>query len=114
MYGKDSHGFQVIEHHSDWSDKQAIETQYFPEVQRLITSHLDEVDEIKIFNWRVRGSSSSWSRSSITNSFLVKKKNRMYRDEGVQEVDLEDGSHYVLPASFVHIGRTIIPFPMLP
>ncbi|OIW25250.1 hypothetical protein CONLIGDRAFT_648290 [Coniochaeta ligniaria NRRL 30616] len=89
-YSLNSHGFQVIEHHSDiadWSDKQAIENQYLPQVQQLFTSHLDEVDEVKIFNWR-------------------KRKNRMYKDEGIQEVDLEDGSHYVLPAAFVHIDHS--------
>ena len=57
LYGIDSHGFQVLEHYSaikDWSDKQAVEEHYLPEVERLIANHLDGVDEVYIFNWRVR------------------------------------------------------------
>lgn len=56
LYGIDSHGFQILDHHSffaDWSNKNAIESQYLQEVKHLISNHLDEVDEVYIFDWRV-------------------------------------------------------------
>ena len=55
-YGIDSHGFQILDHHSsfaDWSNKYAIESQYLLEVKQIISNHLDEVDEVHIFGWRV-------------------------------------------------------------
>ncbi|KAK3985471.1 hypothetical protein QBC44DRAFT_353004 [Cladorrhinum sp. PSN332] len=90
IYALDSHGFQVIPHRSavrDWSDKQAIEHQYLPEIQELLSQHLEAVDEIYLFNWR-------------------KRKNKPYKDEGIEKINLEDGSHYVLPAEFVHIDHS--------
>ncbi|RKK89760.1 hypothetical protein BFJ68_g16635 [Fusarium oxysporum] len=56
LFGLDSHGFQILEHHSavkDWSDKQAIEKTYLFEAEQLIANYLDDVDEVYIFNWRV-------------------------------------------------------------
>ncbi|KAL8649498.1 MAG: hypothetical protein Q9226_005558 [Calogaya cf. arnoldii] len=90
LYGTDSHGFKVFEHRSavvNWTEKRAIEAQYIPEVKRLLADHMNEVDEVYVFNWR-------------------KRKNRPYQDVGIQEIDLEDGRQYVLPADFVHIDQS--------
>lgn len=56
LYGIDSHGFQIAHHRSaiqDWSNRQEIEDLYFLEMQQLIRSQLEDVDEVYIFNWRV-------------------------------------------------------------
>ncbi|KAF2649448.1 methyltransferase CmcJ [Lophiostoma macrostomum CBS 122681] len=90
LYDLDSHGFKVVEHRSavqDWSDKTTVSREYIKEVERVIKKHMSGVDEVHIFNWRTR-------------------KNKPYKTEGIKEVDLEDGSHYVLPATFVHIDQS--------
>jgi len=47
IFPKSAHGFDVVRHHSN---KQAIEDQYFTEVQRLMADHLDNVDVVYLFN----------------------------------------------------------------
>ena len=71
LYKIDSHGFQIVRQHSkmtDWSQKQAIEEQYLPEVERIMAHHLDKFDEVYLFNRRVRlpstGSQAGQSKGS--------------------------------------------------
>ncbi|CZT48568.1 uncharacterized protein RSE6_09284 [Rhynchosporium secalis] len=105
-YGIDSHGFAVIEHYSamvDWSDKEAIEKLYLPEVEKIMTAHLDNVNEVYFFNWRVRLFFPLYCLA-LAQRYHQKRKNRPYKDEGIQEIDMNDGSQYVLPADFVHFA----------
>ncbi|KAH4029374.1 hypothetical protein HBI55_120950 [Parastagonospora nodorum] len=89
-YGMDTHGFRVIENVSkiqDWSDHSAVEAQYLLEAKDLIAEHVENADEVHVFNWR-------------------RRKNKPYAEEGIQTIDLDNGSHYVLPANFVHLDQS--------
>ncbi len=56
----DSHGFEYMESIPAWlpsstSSRKDIEELYLPSVEKLIKSHVDDVDEIFFFDWRVSG-----------------------------------------------------------
>lgn len=53
----DKHGFKYTSSptaFSDWGNRQAVEENYLPEVEALLHKSVEEVDEILIFDWRVR------------------------------------------------------------
>lgn len=59
LYIIDKHGFQFIKHPSCLSDselldKNKLRKSYIPECELLIQKTLDDVDEVVVFDWRVR------------------------------------------------------------
>ncbi|OIW30194.1 methyltransferase CmcJ [Coniochaeta ligniaria NRRL 30616] len=86
----DSHGFEVCSHTwdtPDWSNKDEIERRYFPEVESLLRKQIPGLTEIRIFDWRLR-------------------RNVPYREAGLHRIDLNDSTHYLLPATAAHIDQT--------
>lgn len=52
----DIHGFQVCLQETsvqDWTDRRSIETQYYDEMEQMLRSELDDVDEVFFYDWRV-------------------------------------------------------------
>lgn len=57
LFELDTHGFMIRHHQpelSNFANKQAVESLYLPEVEKLLKRELDRVDHVCIFDWRVR------------------------------------------------------------
>ena len=55
-YTLDSHGFQFSSHPwtmATWYSKDAVENEYFPEIESLIRREIPGVKQTHIFDWRV-------------------------------------------------------------
>ncbi|KAK0659147.1 methyltransferase CmcJ [Cercophora samala] len=87
----DLNGFQICHHHSaleNWGNVKDIEDVYLPEVEALLRNELgSDVAVIKIFDWRLR-------------------RNVPHRHAGIDKIDLNDQSHYLLPVTTAHIDQT--------
>ncbi|KAI0021940.1 hypothetical protein F4780DRAFT_770020 [Xylariomycetidae sp. FL0641] len=84
----DSHGFQFREcptRFDEWSSRQGVEEQYLPEVTELLRHEVDEVDEVKIFDWRMRGTK---------------------RKDPHGPTDMNDPSDPLAPAREVHLDQS--------
>ena len=55
-FSLDRNGFMMVKHRSSVStfDPEIVQTTYLPEVEDLLRKTLDGVDEIFIFDWRVK------------------------------------------------------------
>jgi hypothetical protein len=55
----DNHGFAFLQAPTtttQWKDRREVEENYLPEVKDLIKQEVEDVDEVEIFDWRVRRS----------------------------------------------------------
>jgi hypothetical protein len=55
-YSLDDHGFTYRHHESTFDDfekRDAVETEYLPEMERVLKSEVDGVDKVYFFDWRV-------------------------------------------------------------
>jgi hypothetical protein len=57
-FSLDHNGFQYITHHSQLSsnqfeDKELVEHKYFEECEKILREHLEDVNEVFFFDWRV-------------------------------------------------------------
>ncbi|PGH01872.1 hypothetical protein AJ79_07809 [Helicocarpus griseus UAMH5409] len=71
-------------------DKQTVENQYLPGVDKLIRRVLEDVAEVFFFDWRLRTSDSKKVESSQEGEYL----------------DLADQTKHLLPAEAVHIDQS--------
>ncbi|KAG4434301.1 hypothetical protein IFR05_010214 [Cadophora sp. M221] len=71
----------------NWNDKEVVETLYYAEMESLLKRELQDVDEVFFYDWRPR-------------------RNIPFKQEGIQEVDLEDNSQYLLPVGNAHIDQS--------
>jgi hypothetical protein len=56
-YSLDTHGFTFRKHKTtfdNWSDREAVEREHFPEIEQLLKDQVDGVDRVFFFDWRVR------------------------------------------------------------
>ncbi|KAK4194398.1 methyltransferase CmcJ [Triangularia verruculosa] len=87
----DSNGFQVCHQRSAlgaWEKAHDIEVIYLPEVEALLRNELGpDVTGIKIFDWRLR-------------------RNVPHKHAGIDRIDLNDKSNYLLPVTTAHIDQT--------
>jgi hypothetical protein len=110
-FSLDCHGFQVCRQETEltnWTDKNAVETKYFAEMEQLLRRELKDVDEVFFYDWRVRCSLSlrrQLHKMLVADTLLVQpRRNVPFKDEGLSKVDLDDLSQYLLPVSNAHIG----------
>lgn len=62
LYDLDEHGFAYVHHQTDFQDYEnlaAVETEYFAACSEILKNNLEGVDDIFIFDWRVRASPST-------------------------------------------------------
>jgi len=88
----DEHGFTYFTHQPKWmptsfSSREDIEAKYLPGVESLIKMHVEDVDEVFFFDWRLRDADSA--RTDVV------------------ELDLNDPLAVMRPASHVHIDQTL-------
>ncbi|KAF2739370.1 hypothetical protein EJ04DRAFT_508670 [Polyplosphaeria fusca] len=88
-YSLDTHGFnfhQVQSSFANWFDREQVESVFIPQVvEPFLKKHVPNAHRIVVFNWRLR---------------------RNICDEDSNRVDLNDGTHPILPARAVHIDQT--------
>jgi hypothetical protein len=56
-FSLDGEGFQYLTHRTkvqDVSQRKVVEAQYLPEIERLLRQHVEDVDRVYFFDWRVR------------------------------------------------------------
>jgi hypothetical protein len=54
-FNLDTHGFAIRSHTLSMTnfDRQSVEQEYFPEIERLLRQEIENVTDICIFDWRV-------------------------------------------------------------
>ncbi|KAK2740664.1 hypothetical protein FQN57_006034 [Myotisia sp. PD_48] len=90
-FSLDRNGFVYVNHESKvptfrFRDQQFLETTYLPECEQLILDHVDAVDQVFIFDWRVRD----------TDQTELKTK----------DIDYNNPVHPIGPASQVHVDQS--------
>ena len=56
-FSLDTNGFMVRKHQPDamhFASREAVESQYLPEIEHFLKREVDEVDRVCFFDWRVR------------------------------------------------------------
>ncbi|KAK7393856.1 hypothetical protein QQX98_013360 [Neonectria punicea] len=84
QFSLDTHGFMIRKHQTamkDFTDREAVESIYLPEVEEILRSNLDGVDGCFVFNWRLRNTDP----------------------EVPGQIDLNDPTDFRRPATHLHI-----------
>ncbi|KAK4445512.1 hypothetical protein QBC34DRAFT_306915 [Podospora aff. communis PSN243] len=91
-YNLDTHGFQFVTHHQEFSsftEAQAVEKEYLPEVETVILDNVPGADRAVVFDWRIR-----------------KQLQQSYQDRNVlvSPLELQDPTLALAPSQTVHTG----------
>lgn len=88
-FSLDKNGFAFIKHKSDFTEfdkSKFVETEFLPNiVEPFLKKHVEGADRIVFFDWHLR---------------------RNVREEAPEKIDINDGSHALLPVNYPHIDQS--------
>ncbi|KAI9710038.1 MAG: hypothetical protein M1828_002226 [Chrysothrix sp. TS-e1954] len=87
----EQNGFMISKHAMtlDNLEREAVALQYFPQVEQLLRAEIEDVDEVFIFDWRLRSSDAA----------------RRTHSPG-EMVDIQNPTNYLGPVQGVHIDQS--------
>ncbi|KAF2437989.1 methyltransferase CmcJ [Karstenula rhodostoma CBS 690.94] len=88
-FSLDNNGFAFIKHKSDFTEfdkSKFVEDEFLPKVvEPFLKKHVEGADRIVFFDWHLR---------------------RNVREEAPEKIDINDGSHALLPVNYPHIDQS--------
>lgn len=100
----DKDGFRYLTHTTtlqDFSQRQVVEDRYLPEIEKLLRKHVEDVDRVYFFDWRVSQNAPE-SFHHVLN--LTQLRKNAPEIEG-SIINLNDLTNWLRPALHVHVGK---------
>ena len=110
----DIHGFECLLHHSqlkahEFRDRKKVEQVYLPECETLLKDHVQSVDDVYIYNWRLRCSEDPDQKKTIINfsdpTNLLGPARHVHVDQSPSTIVERVGIHLPEQEDFLLRGR---------
>ncbi|KAI8960372.1 hypothetical protein F5Y11DRAFT_349625 [Daldinia sp. FL1419] len=91
-YTLDDHGFQFVKHDQtfvEFDDEKLIESEYLPQVEKVIRDNVPDAQKVFVFDWRIRQQMSTDDANKL-----------------ISPVQIQDRTHILAPSQTVHADTT--------